>query len=382
MKKALPIIKQFCKRADMVLLMLCVVCSVFGITMIASATRSFDSPRYIIVQVIGLVIGLALYVLFTVIDIDIFADRWGTILAFEIILSLLLLTPLGHADDTGNRAWLRLGFFGVQPAEVIKVTFIILMAKHITYLKEYKNLNSFMSVLQLVIHCAIVVGILVAISKDMGSALVFLFIFTVMLFVGGLKIYWFLIGLAATAAVFPFFWSHVLTERYRERILCPYDSTIDPTGFDIRWQTNQSRTALASGQLTGMGYGQGTITQSSGSLPAKQTDFIFSVIGEELGMIGCVIVIVLLVAIICRCLYVGAKSRNTMSMLVCFGAASWLIFQTIENICMCLGIAPVIGITLPFFSYGGSSIFSLFAAMGLVSGVKYRPKPEKFRVFR
>jgi rod shape determining protein RodA len=381
-KKSMPMIKQFCKRADMLLLTLCFAAAFFGIVMIASATASFGTPRYVLVQIIGLIIGIALFVLFTVIDIDIFADKWGIIVIFEVVLALLLLTPLGYADDTGNRAWLRFGFFGVQPAEVIKAAFIVVMAKHITYLKEYKNLNSVLSVAQLVVHCLFIVGLLVVISKDMGSALVFLFIFLVMLFAGGLKFYWFLIGITGAAAVFPYFWTHVLTQRYRDRILCPYDSTIDPSGFDIRWQSNQSKTALASGQLTGMGYGEGAITQSKDALPAKQTDFIFATIGEELGMIGCILVVLLLLAIICRCLYVGATSRNTMSMLVCFGVSGWLLFQTFENICMCIGIAPVIGITLPFFSYGGSSIFSLFAAVGLVSGVKYRPKPERFRVFR
>lgn len=382
MKKALPKIKEFCKRADMVLLALCLVCTVFGIVMIASATASFGTPRYVIVQIIGLIIGLAFFVLFTVVDIDIIADKWGVIVVLEVVLALLLLTPLGYSDNTGNRAWLRFGFFGVQPAEVIKVAFIVVMAKHIAYLKEYKNLNSALSVAQLVLHCLFIVGLLVVVSKDMGSALVFLFIFIVMLFAGGLKFYWFLIGITGIAAITPYFWTHVLNERYRERILCPYDSTIDPNGFDIRWQSNQSKTALASGQLTGMGYGKGTITQSSDALPAKQTDFIFSTIGEELGLIACVIVVLLLIAIIVRCIYVGVKSRNMMSMLVCMGVAGWLMFQTFENICMCIGIAPVIGITLPFFSYGGSSIFSLYAAVGLVSGVKYRPKPERFRVFR
>lgn len=366
----------------MLLLGLCLVASTFGIIMIASATASFNSPRHVIVQIIGLLIGLVLFVLFTVIDIDILAERWGAIVVFEVILTILLLTPLGFADDTGNRAWLRFGFFGVQPAEVIKVAFIVVMAKHITYLKEFKKIDSVLSVAQLVFHCLFIVGLLVMISKDMGSGLVFLFIFIVMIFVGGLKLYWFLIGITGVAAVFPLFWTHVLTQRYRDRILCPFDSSIDPSGFDIRWQSSQSRIALASGQLNGMGYGNGNITQSAKALPAKQTDFIFSAIGEELGMIGCSIVILLLLAIIIRCIYVGAKSRNTMSMLVCFGVAGWIIFQTIENICMCIGIAPVIGITLPFFSCGGSSIFSLFAAVGLVSGVKYRPKPERFRVFR
>ncbi|MEG0035621.1 MAG: FtsW/RodA/SpoVE family cell cycle protein [Oscillospiraceae bacterium] len=381
MKKIIPYLKDFTKRADMLLFTLCMICSIFGLVVISSATTSFNSPRFMFVQIVALCIGIVLFVLFTIIDLDIIADKWGAIVVFEIIMMLLLLTPLGYADNTGNRAWLRFGIMGIQPAEVVKVAFIVVMAKHISYLKNYKSLSSPLSVLQLALHLMFILGLLVAISKDMGSALVYLFIFIVMIFTAGLKFYWFIAGLAAAAAAAPFFWTHVLNQRYRDRILCPYDPTIDPSGFDIRWQSNQSKLALASGRLKGTGLYNGRQTQS-GALPEKHTDFIFSVIGEELGMIACVIVILLLLAIIIRCIYVGIKSRNTMSMLVCFGVAGSLIFQTFENIGMCIGIAPVIGITLPFFSYGGSSMFSMLAAMGLVSGVKYRPKPERFRSYK
>ena len=295
-------------------------------------------------------------------------------------LILLLITPLGYADDTGNRAWLRFGIMGVQPTEVIKIGFIIVMAKQMTYLKNYKNINSVTSIVSLLIHCGFILGLILVISKDMGSALVFLFLFIVMMFAAGVKLYWFLIGLAAVAAFMPIFWTKVLNQRYRDRILCPYVDTIDPSGFGIRWQANQSKLALVNGRLDGMGLYEGTQTQSS-RLPAKQTDFIFSVIGEELGMIACVAVFIMLIAIIFRCIDVGVHSQSTMGMLVCFGVAGSLIFQTFENIGMCIGIAPVIGITLPFISYGGSSMFSLFAAMGLVSGIKYRPKPKRFRSY-
>lgn len=377
-KRLLPYAKDFIKKADMLLLSLCVISSIFGIVVISSAVASFHTPRYLIVQISSLIIGIALFVLFSVLDIDVFADRWALLVIFEIVLILLLLTPLGFADNTGNRAWLRFGFVGVQPSEVNKIPFIIVLAKQISYLKNYKSLNSVISVGQLALHCLFIVGLIVAISKDMGSALVYLFIFITMIFAAGLKLYWFVIGLAGAAAVTPFFWTHVLNQRYRDRILAPYDPTIDPQGYDIRWQSNQSKIALASGQLTGTGLYNGRQTQSE-LLPEKQTDFIFSVIGEELGMVACIIVFLLLLSIIFRCIYIGVKSHNTMGMLVCFGVAAWIIFQTFENIGMCIGIAPVIGITLPFFSYGGSSLFSMFAAVGLVSGIKYRPKPERFR---
>lgn len=364
----------------MLLLALCVISTVFGIIVISSATATLPggSTRYLIIQTVSLILGLILYAVFTIVDVDALAERWPVLVGFEVLLILLLLTPLGYADDTGNRAWLRFGFIGVQPSEVNKIFFIIVLAAQISYLKNYKNQNAPLSIFLLVLNCLFTIGLIVGVSKDMGSALVYLSIFLVMLFAAGVRIYWFVVGLAGIAAVTPFFWTHVLNQRYRDRILAPYDATIDQLGTGIRWQTNQSRIALASGQLTGTGLYNGRQTQS-GALPEKQTDFIFSVIGEELGMIACVAVIVLLLLIIIRCIKVGMHATNTMSMLICFGVAGWIIFQTFENIGMCIGVAPVIGITLPFFSYGGSSIVALFAAMGMVSGIKYRPKPERFR---
>ena len=377
-KKIGHMVWDFLKRADLVLLLLCVAASVYGLVVISSATASYEDGSYVAVQALACLIGLGLYVVFTIIDVDILADHWPFLYLLSFVLILLLRTPLGTGDSTGNRAWLRFFGIGIQPSEVVKVIYIIVMSKHISYLKEYKNLNSVLSVGQLAVHFLLPVGLLVWASQDIGSALVYLFIFLVLLFVAGLKIYWFIIGLAGVAVAMPFVWTNVLTQRYRDRITMPYDPTVDPEGWDVRWDLNQSKLALASGRLTGTGLGNGPQSQSS-ALSAKHTDFIFSVIGEELGLIGCAACILLLVLIIIRCVYIGLKSKNTLNMLVCFGVAGSIFFQTFLNTGMCIGIAPVIGITLPFFSYGGSSTFALFAAMGLVSGIKYRPKPERFR---
>jgi len=377
MKRAWAAVRDFLKRADMLLLALCCACSVFGIVVIGSATASYHTSQYVLVQTGAMLIGLMLFVLLTVIDIDIIADKWPFLFIFDTLF-LLSLIPFGYSDNTGNTGWLRFFGIGIQPSEVVKVVFIVLMAKHISYLKEYKNLNSVLSVGQLAIHFLFVFGLIIFVSSDLGSALVFLFIFIVMLFAAGVKLYWFVIAMAGVAAATPILWNNFLQPYQKDRILMPYDSSIDPDGFDIRWQSNQSKLALASGRLTGLGLGQGTQSQSA-AIPGKHTDFIFAVIGEELGMIACCVVILLLCAIVIRCIVIGVRSKNTMNMLVCLGVSAVITFQTFENIGMCLGITPIIGITLPFFSYGGSSLFSLFAAMGLVSGVKYRPKPERFR---
>ena len=363
----------------MVLLVLCLICSIFGVVVIASATKAYDSGsfKYVFVQVFSMIVGLFLFVLLTVLDVDVLADKWAFLFVISIALMLILI-PFGQDDGTGNRSWIRFLGIGIQPSEIVKIIYIVLMAKHISSLKEYKNLNHILSVGQVAVHFLIFFALIIVISGDLGSALVFFFIFAVMLFLAGLKLYWFVLGVAGVAAMIPFAWEHFLKDYQKARILAPYDPSVDPTGDGYLWQTNQSKLALASGRFWGTGLGNGPQTQNPYSNPAKHTDFIFSVIGEELGMAGCIVVFILLMAIIARCVYIGLTSKNLMSSLVCFGVAAVILFQTFQNIGMCTGLTPVIGLTLPFFSYGGSSMFSLFAAMGIVSGVKYRPKPERF----
>ena len=205
-------------------------------------------------------------------------------------------------------------------------------------------------------------------------------IFVSMLFFLGVKLYWFGIGAAALAAMIPLAWDHFLKDYQKERLLAPYDPRIDPDGWGRNWQTSQSKLTLASGRLTGVDEAH-RFTVFTG----KHTDFIFSCVGEELscvgeelGMIGCLIVILLLAVIIIHCARVGLRATRTFDMLICMGVASAVTFQTLINIGMCIGITPVIGITLPFFSYGGSSMVTMYIAMGLVSGIKYKLKPEHF----
>ena len=381
MKKLLPLLRDFVRRADMFLFTMSVICAVYGIIVIASATQSYanGSAQYVIVQTLSLGLGVLLFIAMTVIDVDIFAQHWAWLYGLSAAL-LISLIFFGAQSDTGNNGWLRFFGIGIQPTEIVKIAFIIVMAKQLSYLKEYKNLNSVTSIAQIVVHFVLMFGLILVTAQDLGSALVYFFIFAVMLFVAGVRIYWFIIGLAALAGMVPILWTYFLEDYQKDRILAPYDSSIDPDNTGINWQQNQSKIALASGQLTGTGLGEGTQSQST-AIPGKHTDFIFAVVGEELGMIGACLVLLLLMIIVIRCIQVGLRSGNTMSMLVCFGVAATVVFQTFENVSMCIGIAPVIGITLPFFSYGGSSLFSMFAAMGLVSGIKYRPKPTRASLY-
>lgn len=381
LKRFLPQLRDFVHRADMFLFTMSVICALYGIVVIASATKSYEngSAQFVIVQTLALVLGMLLFIAMTVIDVDIFAQHWTWLYGLSALL-LLSLIPFGAVSDTGNNGWLRFFGIGIQPTEIVKLAFIIVLAKQLAYLKDYKNLNSVTSVAQIVGHFILMFGLILVTAQDLGSALVYFFIFAVMLFVAGVKIYWFIMGAAAIACMVPIFWTYFLEDYQRNRILAPYDSSIDPDNTGINWQQNQSKIALASGQLTGTGLGEGTQSQSN-AIPGKHTDFIFAVIGEELGLIGACLVLLLLMIIVIRCIQVGLRSGSTMSMLVCFGVTATVVFQTFENVGMCIGIAPVVGITLPFFSYGGSSLFSMFAAMGLVSGIKYRPKPARASIY-
>lgn len=380
-KKLLPHVKEFFRRADMLLLAMSLVSAFYGLVVIWSATQHYDNPaQFVIIQGLAIVIGVVAYVIVTIIDLDIFAEHWKWLYAASAFLFVLLIF-FGQGDEiTGNNGWLRFAGIGIQPTEIIKLAFIIVMAKHMVYLKTRRDLNSFLSVAQLAGHFIVMFGVIIVTSSDLGSALVYFFIFAVMMFMVGVRVYWFILGFAAIAAMIPIAWTYFLQDYQKQRILAPYDPSIDPNNEGVNWQQHQAEVALGSGGLTGTGLGEGTQTQS-GSIPSQHTDFIFAVIGEELGMIGACLVLVLLVAIVIRCIQVGLRSGDTLSALVCFGVAASVVFQTFENVGMCIGIAPVVGITLPFFSYGGSSVVSMFAAMGLVSGVRYRPKLVKYRLY-
>lgn len=373
--------KQFVQRADMFLLIMCCICAIYGITMIYVVTSGMHAAganvsapsKYIIIQIISMFLGIGAFVLLTVIDADLLGNQWK-LLTFINIGLLVALVIFGRDDGTGNKSWIRFGsVIGFQPSEIIKVIYIIVAAKQMTYLKEYKDLNSFMSLAQMAAHFLLIFGLIVVVSSDLGSASIILCIFITMMFAAGVKMYWFAIGGAVVAASVPLLWNYFLHDYQKKRLIAPYDPSVDPEGNGILWQTNQSRLALASGRLTGIDENHRPII-----FTGKHTDFIFSGIGETLGMIGCLVVLLLLIIIIVHCIRVGIHSGRTFDMLLCIGVASSVIFQTLVNVGMCIGITPVIGITLPFFSYGGSSMMTMFAAMGLVSGVKYKPKPQLF----
>ena len=383
MKVFIKSVAKFFGEADVLLLTVSLMSTFYGLILISSVVGTFDVGNHIAIQIGAIIIGLALFILFSYVDIDIIADKSIFLLIFSaLFISTLFFWGIG-AEEVGNRAWLSFfGLFNIQPAEVVKIPFIIVIAKMVTTFRERRTLNNFLSLIQIVLVFVVLFGLILVSSADLGSALVYAFILIVMLFIGGVKLRWFLIGGAAIEAIFPVFWENYMSEAQRARVLVPFPvfaETLDPALYDrFSWHANQSVSAISAGGILGQGLGNGNITQR-GIIFAQHTDFIFSAAGEELGFIGCLLMIVLLVFIITRTIYVGVKSNNSLGMMVCSGIAAMLIGHTIINIGMNLGVMPVIGITLPFFSYGGSAIVTCFAAMGIVSGIKMRPKPLRFR---
>ena len=390
MGKIRDFLSDVVRQSDLVLLALCVGSTLYGMVLIASATHFRGTLKYVAIQGFGLLIGVLLYFFFSAVDVGELSKKWKWLLIFNFGFILLLRTPFGLTRN-GNRAWLGVNDIGerlgvgflenfpitVQPAEVVKITFILLLARQLALLQEKRDLRSFANVIQPTAHAGAMFVFYYILSKDAGSGLVYLFVFLCMAFAAGFALRWIILGIGGAVGSFLAAWNlGLLRGDWYDRIKVILDHSYQPDkkGF----QQTRGMLALGSGKLTGQGLFHGTQTQSSAkwSLPERQTDFIFCVCGEELGFIGCLLIIVLLLAIIVRCLIVAHEAPTRMESLVCVGMAGMLIFQTIANIGMCLFLMPVIGLTLPFFSYGGSSIVTIFAAMGVVSGIKKRSRPE------
>ena len=380
------------RQTDMLLWSLCSAATLYGILLILSATHTVyrGSLKYVIVQGAGWCIGTAAYFLLSGIDIVELSKKWKWILGFNIGLILLLLTPLGLVRN-GNRAWLGVNTIGAklgiealknfpitfQPAEIVKITFILLLAYQLVHLSETRDLKRFTNVIQPTAHVVFMFCFYYVISHDAGSGLVYLFIFVCMAFAAGFAARWLVLGIGGAAVGLVAAWKlRLLRGDWYDRIMVVLDHSYQPQ--KAGWQQTRGMIALGSGGLTGQGLFHGTQTQSPyrASLPERQTDYIFCVCGEELGFIGCLAVIAILLAIVIRCFAVARDANTKMESLVCVGMAGMLIFQTVANIGMCLFLLPVVGLTLPFFSYGGSSIVTLYAAMGIVSGIKKRSRPE------
>lgn len=344
--------------------------AIFGIVMIYSATRSLGTNVNVIVQSGALVIGCALMLVTCFFDYEQLKSLIKPIYIFAVaILILVLLIGIG-TNEWGAKSWIRFGPVGIQPSEIAKVCFVITFSYHLS--KVHDDINKPLVILGLLLHLGVLLG-LIALQPDFGSAMVFVFIFICLMFTAKISYKYIIPAGVIVGASLPLIYKYVLKDYQQGRILAFFNPERDASGSGFH--VIQSKIAVGSGQLWGKGYMQG-IQNQMGYLPEKHTDFIFSVICEELGFIGALLVVGALFFLIYKCFKTAQKADNAFGRYICAGVGAMMLFHVFENVGMCIGLMPVTGIPLPFLSYGGTSLVVNMVAIGLVLSVSYHNKPR------
>jgi rod shape determining protein RodA len=347
------------KRIDPVILFCVLGMNLMSLITLWSASDAYGT-WYVKVQALASCIGIVGMTVITFIDYDALISKLKYVF-FAASIGLMVIVRLFGQGNMGNKNWLPLPFFNLswQPSEFVKITFMICFALHLAYLKD--RINKPLSVLQLALHAGLIIG-LVAIT-DFGMALVYVVIAAFMLFSSGMSL-WYFFGVGASVVIAsPFLWQH-LSEKQQRRILVGFNPDLDP--LDKGLQQIASRRCIIAGGFRGAGFSGGSKYYS---LPEGWSDCLFAVLAEKFGFIGTFLYIALMVTLVLRILWIAKGTRKTYASYICIGIAGMLIAQSAENIGMCLGMLPVVGITLPFFSYGSSSIISMYLFIGILQSI-------------
>ena len=366
MKQILKEIKHFIKETDKTLLFLCILASAFGSISVMSATKWTVNDggmlsRDFIVMVAAICAGIFIALVISVIDYE-FILKLAPLIGLVCIglMVLLFIIGVGPLERPDAKTWIKFGSIYFQPSEIVKIGFIITFGVHLERVKS--NINHPFSILQLGLHAIIPVGLVIK-SGDMGSALVFIIIAIAMLFIAGLHWGYFLAGGLLVIAALPLAWIFLLDNIQKDRFLALTYPDLYP---DIIYQQKRGLAALGGGGVTGQGLFNGSLTQTPNAIPEAENDMIFTVIGEELGLIGCIAALLILTFIVLRIINTGRHDNVGNIKIMCYGVAAMIAGQVIINVGMCLMLLPVIGITLPFFSAGGSSNLCIYFAIGLI----------------
>ncbi len=368
LKKLFPYLKRFIAETDKLLLALITAASVFGVLMVHSTTRCLlEDGQYIArdatVMIVAAALGLIITLIISAIDYELIMKLWPIIgigcVGLMIITLLFGVAPESRPDA---KSWLQFGSIFFQPSELVKIGYVITFSMHLELCRD--TINQFKSLVLLGIHAMIPIG-LVILTGDMGSALVFMFMTLAMLYFAGLHWGYFACGGALIVATSPLIWMYVLNDFQKARFL----ALLRPEEYAAEsYQQLKGLNALGSGGFFGQGLFKGTYTQN-GIVPESENDMIFTAVGEETGFIGCLIALGILFMICFKMFSIGKKARDFSSQLACYGIAAMIATQVVINIGVCLMLLPVIGITLPFFSAGGSSTLCLYVGVGLVFSI-------------
>lgn len=356
--------KNYLAQIDWLLLCISMVLATIGIFCIYSATRTFESAFYMR-QFYWLLIGLVILVPTVLIDYAIF-KRFAYIL-FAITVIILVVALFSGRTMGGAQRWISLGFVSFQPSELAKVTFVITLAR---VLSSTQSGRWGMSWRELALPAAIMLipFLLVAKQPDLGTAMIFLFVFTSMALIVKIRLRTLIVLAGGVLAMIPIGW-YIIKDYQRARLLSFIDPTLDPLGSG--YQTLQSKIAIGSGGFIGKGFTKGT-QGSLMFLPAHHTDFVFPLLAEEWGFVGAVAVIALFVILILRGLDIASNSKDRFGFLLAFGLSALLFWHVVINIGMVMGFLPVVGVPLPFLSYGGSFLLTVLVSIGLLLNISMR----------
>lgn len=359
-------IKNFFTKTDKLLWILTLGAVAYSILLISSMQRTSDY-NYLQSQLIAVFLGYTIAIIVSVIDYENLLNAWWLLTIVGLFMLIIVFFVGINVTGTDDTAWVRLpGGLSFQPSELVKLIFIITFSKHLHLLNSTEKLHTLWGVLSLIPHIALPV-ILIHMQGDDGTALVFLFMFIIMAFAGGVQLRYFLIMLLLLCTSIPIIFNYILNDEHKNRLMALFD--LDGNAMtNYGWQQYQGKVSIASGGLEGYGLYKGPRVASC-IVPEQENDFIFTVAGEELGFIGCALLILILLLIIIKILINSSLSRDYAGKCICIGVFSMLASQTVINIGMVLGVLPVIGITLPFFSSGGTSMLSILIGIGLVQSV-------------
>lgn len=364
---------RFIKKFDFILLITTVVLVFYGLFMIKSATMSLASGSfpYLKTQILAFILGACAVIVLILIDYEIYGYFYIPIYIFSNLLLLAVLFFGYGADEWGASIWLRIGPISFQPSEIAKFGIIISLAKYID--KNREKINEPFTLIKILVFAFVPVAMII--KQDLGTALVFIFFIFIMIFSAGISYKYIVpfVVVAIVGVVIGFIFLTTFLEDYNigdnyqlDRIIMFLNPELDPSGSG--YQVIQSKIAIGSGQMFGRGYQEGVQNQY-GFLPTKETDFIFAVIGEELGFVGGISLILLYAILLFRLIKIAKNSNDMFGSLIVIGIMGMFLFHILENIGMTMGLMPVTGIPLPFVSYGGTFMLVNMISIGLVLGV-------------
>lgn len=365
---------NYIKRADIILWLLLAAISAYSLILLKSVSRATES-NYFRTQLLAIGLGFIAAVVVSLIDYAEIANFWYLLAGFSVFL--MIYTAIFGEEVTGGggvsaKAWINIAGRTFQSSELVKIAFIITFSKHLDLVQKRGKITQPLQIVFLGLH-ALVPMMLCQIQGDTGAAVVFFFMFLAMSFAAGVQLRYFAILGGIVLVAIPVLWKFFLKEYQKNRFIAVYNLDSEAVRLNDGYQQYQGRISIGSGKWSGQGLFEGSRV-ANGSVPFQHSDYIFSVAGEELGFIGCSLIILLLALFMLKVLHVAHSSRDDLGKYICFGFFGMIALQSISNIGMCLALLPAMGVTLPFFSAGGSSAACLYLGFGLVQSVYMRRK--------